>query len=133
MEISRVDGERFDAIIIPGGVRCLDRLRRYGEVLELVKTMNREGKVIAAICHGPWVLISARILRGRKATSYFSIRDDMINAGVEYLDRPMVVDGNLITSRRPSDLPEFCKALIRLLKNEHRWNGIIDIVELPPY
>ena len=116
MEISRVDGERFDALIIPGGVRCLDRLRRYGEVLELVKTMNREGKVIAAICHGPWVLISAGILRGRKATSYFSIRDDMINAGVEYLDRPMVVDGNLITSRRPSDLPEFCKALIRLLK-----------------
>ena len=116
VKIPRVNARKFDALVIPGGVRCPDRLRRYREVLELVKIMDRERKAIAAICHGPWVLISAGILRGRKAISYFSIRDDMINASVEYLDRPVVVDGNLITSRRPSDLPEFCKELIKLLR-----------------
>ncbi|MEM3608019.1 MAG: type 1 glutamine amidotransferase domain-containing protein [Candidatus Bathyarchaeia archaeon] len=116
VEVSKVDPSEFDALIIPGGVRCPDRLRRYREVLELVKDMNRRGKIIASICHGPWVLISAGILKGRKATSYFSIKDDMVNAGVNYVDSPVIVDGNLVTSREPGDLPDFCKAIIQLLR-----------------
>jgi protease I len=114
--LSEVDPARFDALIIPGGVKCPDRLRRYKEVLELVKEMDKAGKIIASICHGPWVLISAGILKGRRATSYFSIRDDIVNAGAAYVDDPVVVDGNLVTSRGPWDLPDFCRAIIQLLR-----------------
>jgi len=78
--------------------------------------MYEQEKVVASICHGPWVLISAGIVKGKRMTSYFSIRDDMVNAGVEYVDRSVVVDGNIITSRSPEDLPEFCKAIIEALK-----------------
>lgn len=116
VELSEVDPNRFDALIIPGGVRCPDRLRRYREVLELVREMNKDGRIIASICHGPWVLISAGILKGRRATSYYSIRNDMANAGATYVDSPVVVDGNLVTSRGPGDLPDFCKAIIQLLR-----------------
>ena len=115
-KVSDVKPEEFDAVIIPGGTRCPDRLRRYNEVLKIVKNVNANGKVVAAICHGPWVLISAGIVKDREATSYFSIRDDMINAGAIYLDKPVVVDRNLVTSREPADLPYFCKAIIKLLQ-----------------
>ncbi len=116
IRVSDVKPEEFDAVIIPGGTICPDRLRRHNEVLKIVKNMNANGKVIAAICHGPWVLISAGIVKEREATSYFSIRDDMINAGAIYLDKPVVVDRNIVTSRGPTDLPDFCKAIIKLLQ-----------------
>ncbi|MFQ6052180.1 MAG: type 1 glutamine amidotransferase domain-containing protein [Candidatus Hydrothermarchaeota archaeon] len=117
-----VDGEikdfkpnDFDAVVIPGGW-APDRMRRYPELVNFVREMNDLGKVIAAICHGPSVLISAGILKGKKATCVIAIKDDVINAGAEYLDESVVVDGNLITSRTPSDLPDFCREIIKALK-----------------
>ena len=104
----------FDAVVIPGGW-APDRLRRYKEVLDFVKEMNKEGKVIAAICHAGWVLASAGIVKGRKVTCVSAIKDDMINAGAEYFDRDVVVDGNIITSRMPADLPAFCREIIKAL------------------
>ncbi len=116
IEASKVNPDGFDALIIPGGVGCPDKLRRHIEILDIVKKMDEKGKVIASICHGPWVLISAGIVKGKDATSFFAIRDDVVNAGANYRDRSVVVDGNLVTSRRPDDLPDFCKAIINLLK-----------------
>lgn len=102
----------FDAVIIPGGY-APDKLRRYKEVLDFVREMNKDGKVVAAICHGPWVLVSARILKGKKVTCVNAIKDDVINAGAQYFDREVVVDGNIITSRKPDDLPAFCREIIK--------------------
>lgn len=115
ISFDQVNPDRYDAIVIPGGY-APDRLRRHNRVIEIVRKMNELGRVIAFICHAGWVLISADILRGRKATSFFAIRDDMTNAGVDFIDAPVVVDGNLISSRKPEDLPEFCKAIIAGLK-----------------
>ncbi|MCD6363946.1 MAG: type 1 glutamine amidotransferase [Synergistetes bacterium] len=106
--------EEFDAIIIPGGYSP-DRMRRDAKLIEFVKKMGESGKVVAAICHGPWMLISAGLLKGKKATSFFAIKDDLINAGASYLDKEVVVDENIITSRTPKDLPAFCKAIIEKL------------------
>lgn len=102
----------FDAVIIPGGY-APDKLRRYKEVLDFVREMNKDGKVVAAICHGPWVLVSARILKGKKVTCVNAIKDDVINAGAQYFDREVVVDGNIITSRKPDDLPAFLREIIK--------------------
>ena len=104
----------FDAVVVPGGF-APDRMRRYPAVLNLVKGLWEQGKVVAAICHGPWVLVSAGILDGRKATSFYAIKDDVANAGATWVDEPVVVDGNLVTSRVPGDLPEFMRAIIDLL------------------
>ncbi len=104
-----------DAVIIPGGF-APDRLRRYPAVLRLVREAFEAGKVVAAICHGPWVLVSARVLRGRTATSVSAIRDDVTNAGAEWVDREVVRDGNLITSRTPADLPAFCRTIIEAMR-----------------
>lgn len=107
-EVSAAD---FDAVIVPGGF-APDRLRRYPAVLKLVREAHAQGKVVAAICHAGWVLISAGILRGKRATCVPAIKDDVVNAGAIYLDEEVVVDGNLVTSRTPADLPAFCRALI---------------------
>jgi len=104
-----------DAVIIPGGF-APDRLRRYPAVLRLVREAFEAGKVVAAICHGPWVLVSAGVLRGRTATSVSAIRDDVTNAGAEWVDREVVRDGNLITSRTPADLPAFCRTIIEAMR-----------------
>jgi len=104
-------------VIIPGGVQAPDRLRRHKEILDFVRRMSEKDKLVAAICHGAWVLISAGITKGRRMTCFFSIKDDLVNAGAKYVDEPVVVDGRLITSRQPGDLPEFCKAIIRLLQS----------------
>jgi protease I len=106
--------QELDALLIPGGFSP-DYLRRHAGILQLTRECHALGKVVAAICHAPWVLISAGILRGRRATGVVALRDDLINAGAEYLDEPVVVDGNLITSRAPNDLPEFCAAIIQTL------------------
>jgi protease I len=105
----------FDGVIVPGGY-APDYIRRYEKALQFVRDIDRQGKLIAAICHGPWVLCSTGTLKGRRATSYFSIKDDVINAGARWEDAEVVVDGNLVTSRRPDDLPAFCRESIAIVK-----------------
>ncbi|MFP4330324.1 MAG: type 1 glutamine amidotransferase domain-containing protein [Alkalispirochaetaceae bacterium] len=109
-----LDPGEYDGILVPGGW-APDKLRRFPSVLELVRKMNDEGKIIGEICHAGWVLISAGILEGRKVTSTPGIKDDMVNAGAVWLDEPVVVDRNIVSSRRPPDLPEYAKALLKAL------------------
>lgn len=104
-----------DAVIVPGGW-APDKLRRSKEILNFVRAMDEEGKIIAAICHGPWVLVSAGILNGRRVTCFDAIKDDVVNAGAEYHDEAVIIDENIVTSRTPDDLPEFCRAVIGLLE-----------------
>ncbi|MDW7646513.1 MAG: type 1 glutamine amidotransferase domain-containing protein [Desulfuromonadales bacterium] len=110
----RVKWDEFDAIIIPGGY-APDHMRRHRAMVNLVKDAVQNGRIVAAICHAGWMLASADVLRGRKVTSFSAIKDDLINAGAEYLDREVVQDANLITSRVPSDLPAFCRTIIAAL------------------
>jgi len=115
LTIEEVNPNEFDALILPGGVRNPDQLRMHGNVIELIKAFDRQGKPIAAICHGPWLLVEADILRGRTATSWPSIRTDLRNAGADVVDRAAVTDGNLVTSRNPDDVEAFTSALIDLI------------------
>ena len=110
--IESVRAEDLDAVVIPGGW-APDFLRQDKRMVGLVREMDHQGKVVAAICHAGWMLCSARILKGRQATSYKAIKDDMIYAGAQYRDEEVVVDGNLVTSRTPQDLPAFCREIIR--------------------
>jgi protease I len=110
----QVDAADLDAIIIPGGY-APDRMRLHKPMVDLVREMSRRGKVVAAICHGGWMLSSANILRGKKVTGYIAIKDDLVNAGASYEDSEVVRDGNLITSRKPDDLPAFCRAILEAL------------------
>jgi protease I len=112
--VDDVDAARFDGLVIPGGF-APDMMRRYEKVLAITRDIYRAGKPVAFICHAGWVPISAKILKGKRATSVRAIKDDMENAGVIWEDSPVVVDGNLISSRTPADLPQFCKALIAAL------------------
>jgi len=105
----------FDALVVPGGY-APDRLRRYPAVNNLAREMFLQNKVVAAICHAAWVLVSADVLRGRTATCFSGIKDDVINAGANYVDQEVVRDGNLITSREPDDLPAFCREIIAALE-----------------
>lgn len=114
LSIDAVRAEDFDCLIIPGGYSP-DRMRRSPKMVEFTGAMHRAGKPVAAICHAGWMLASAGILKGRRATSFFAIRDDLVNAGAEWRDAEVVVDGNLITSRTPADLPAFCRAIIASL------------------
>lgn len=114
-DFASASAAEFDAIVVPGGY-APDILRRYPEVLKLVRDADAAGKVVAAICHAGWVLCSAGILKGRRATCFFAIKDDVINAGARYSDEEVIVDRNLITSRVPTDLPAFCREIIRVMK-----------------
>jgi protease I len=109
-----VNADQFDALVIPGGY-APDRMRRYPAMVDLVRQMAEQGKVVAAICHGPWMLASADIVRGKTITCFFAIKDDLIHAGALYVDKEVVVDGNIITSRKPEDLPAFCRAIIKTM------------------
>lgn len=111
---SQVSARDFDAVVVPGGF-APDRLRRYQTVLDLVSGVSEKGGVIASICHAAWVPISAGIMRGKRATCVSAIKDDLVNAGAIYLDQEVVVDGNLVSSRTPRDLPAFLPALIKAL------------------
>ncbi len=111
----KVSATSFDGIIIPGGY-APDMMRRYPAMVNLVKDFFQSDKLIAAICHAGCMLVSAKVLSGRSATSFFSIKDDMINAGADWVDQEVVVDGKLVTSRVPDDLPAFMKAVIDILK-----------------
>jgi protease I len=104
----------LDAVIVPGGY-APDLMRRYPPMVNLVSEAFKQGKIVAAICHAGWMLASAGILAGKKATCFHAIKDDVINAGADYVDAEVVQDGNLITSRVPADLPAFCRTIIQAL------------------
>lgn len=110
---AEVKNELVDVIVIPGGW-APDRLRRSQAVLDIAKNHMQQSKIVASICHGAWVLVSANVLKGRTVTCYDAIQDDVKNAGAKYVDQEVCVDGNLVTSRKPSDLPAFCREIIRL-------------------
>jgi protease I len=120
--VDDVTARDFDGLVIPGGY-APDILRRSPRVLQLVREIFAAGKPVAFICHAGWVPISAGILRGKKGTSVGAIKDDLVNAGLLWEDSPVVVDGNLISSRTPADLPAFCKALIAALRAEKGGKG----------
>jgi protease I len=107
-----VNADDFDMLVIPGGY-APDHMRRCEPMIRLVSTMAEQGKPVAAICHGAWMLCSTQALKGRKATCFFAVKDDVINAGGKYVDAEVVRDGNLITSRKPDDLPAFMQTLIQ--------------------
>ena len=114
MVAEQVSAADVDAVVIPGGYSP-DLMRRYPAMLDLVRGAFEQGKVVAAICHAGWVLASAGVLPGKRATCFYAIKDDLVNAGAAYIDEEVVVDGNLITSRTPADLPAFCRAIIAAL------------------
>jgi len=107
--------ESYDCLFFPGGYSP-DALRLHEATLELVRRFHEKGKLLAAICHGPWILISAGIMSGKRATGYAAVRDDLRNAGAEFVDVPAVRDGNIITGRVPDDLTEFCLEIIKALQ-----------------
>jgi len=109
-----VKGTDFDAVVVPGGY-APDHMRVNEDMIRIVREAHDAGKVVAAICHAGWVLASAGILEGKRATCVRNIRDDIVHAGATYVDEEVVVDGNIITSRIPTDLPAFCKAIIQAL------------------
>lgn len=98
MDVTDLKESNYDLVILPGGFEAPDRVRQIKEVLDFVRDMNRKNKIISAICHGPWIMISAGIVKGRKISGYVSIKDDIMNAGAEYIDAPVVMDDNIITS-----------------------------------
>lgn len=114
--VDEVPAEGFAGVLAPGGW-APDKIRRDPHALERVQELHKAGKIIATICHGPWILISAGIVRGRKLTSTVGIRDDLVNAGATWVDEPVVVDGNIISSRVPKDLPVFGRELVKLLES----------------
>ena len=113
--IEKVNAKDFAGVVIPGGY-APDILRRYPKVIDFVKQLDRDNRIVASICHGGWVLVSADACRGRNLTCFFAIKDDLIAAGGKYTDKEVVVDGNLVTSRKPEDLPRFVEEIIKLFK-----------------
>jgi protease I len=114
MVADQVSAKDVDAVVVPGGY-APDLMRRYPAMVRLVRQAFEQGKVVAAICHAGWMLASADVLKGKQATCFFAIKDDLIHAGATYVDAEVVRDGNLITSRMPSDLPAFCCTIIQAL------------------
>jgi protease I len=112
--IDEMSEARFDALVIPGGF-APDKLRRLPKVLELTRQFHHAGKLVAHICHAGWIPISAGVVRGYRCTSTPGIKDDLINAGADWVDEPVVVDRNMVSSRRPDDLPVFCEAIITFM------------------
>ncbi len=116
--VDEVDTAQFDALLLPGGVGNPDRLRMNDRVVEIVQEFMDDEKLVAAICHAPWLLVEADVVEGRRLTSWPSVRTDLANAGATVLDEQVVVDGNLITSRNPDDIPVFTRTLIDALEQE---------------
>ena len=114
VQADQVSAVEFDAVVIPGGY-APDMMRRNESMVKLVREAAQQGKVVAAICHAGWMLASAGVLKGKKATSFFAIKDDVANAGAIWVDQEVVVDGNLITSRKPDDIPAFCREIVTAL------------------
>ena len=116
VQADAVTAVEFDAVIVPGGY-APDMMRRHGPMVKLVREAVQQGKVVAAICHAGWMLASAGVVKGRKVTSFFSIKDDMVNAGATFVDMEVCVDGNVITSRTPADLPAFVVAIMAAMNS----------------
>ena len=112
--VRQVKAKDFDAVVIPGGW-CPDYMRRDESMIRFVQEAAKAGLVLAAICHGPWLLCCTDALRGKRATGFVAVKHDVINAGATWVDEECVVDGNVITARKPDDLPAFCAAIIRAL------------------
>lgn len=118
LRLEDVDTEGFDALMLPGGVANPDKLRMEERAVEIVAEFMDDDKIVAAICHAPWLLVEADVVDGRRVTGWPSVRTDLENAGAEVVDEQVVIDGNLITSRKPDDIPAFSKALIDALAEE---------------
>jgi protease I len=118
LTVDEADAGAFDALVLPGGVRNPDALRGHANVITLIRDFAREGKPVAAICHGPWLLVEADLLRGRTATAWPSIRTDLRNAGANVVDQAAVTDGNIVTSRNPGDVEAFTNALVALIEKQ---------------
>jgi protease I len=131
LTLDEANADDFDALILPGGVRNPDHLRMNVKAIALIRRFNEQGKPVAAICHGPWLLVEADLLRGRTATSWPSIRTDLRNAGATVVDEMVVVDGNIVTSRKPEDVEEFTRAVIDLVENAPEVTEIQHPSELP--
>ena len=116
LTIDDARAEDFDALILPGGVRNPDQLRNHRNVVDLIRAFADAGKPVGAICHGPWLLVEADLLRGKRATSWPSIRTDLRNAGADVVDEAAVTDGNIVTSRNPDDVPAFTEAVVGLIE-----------------
>jgi protease I len=112
-DIKKIDPKEYDMLVVPGGLESPDRLRQIPEMLKFIREMNSEGKVIASVCHGPWVLISAGIVKGKKMTTYVGCKDDLINAGAEYHDVPVISDGNIVTAPHFRDNAAWMKETLR--------------------
>jgi protease I len=112
--VGKADVDDYDALILPGGQINPDKLRTEKSAVEFVKKFVASGKPVAAICHAPWMLIEAGVVKGKTATSWPSVHTDLVNAGAKWVDREVVEDGNIITSRKPDDIPAFSKKLIEL-------------------
>lgn len=115
--LAEIDYRGFDALVLPGGVINADHLRMNDEAREWVKSFMTDGKLIAAICHAPWLLVSASVAKGHRLTSYYTLQDDIRNAGAEWVDESVVIDENLITSRKPDDIPAFVQAIQKWFEN----------------
>jgi protease I len=131
LTVDDANADDFDALILPGGVRNPDALRVHGNVIALIRAFNQQGKPIGAICHGPWLLVEADLLRGRTATSWTSIRTDLRNAGANVVDEAAVTDGNIVTSRNPDDVEAFTNALVDLIEDIPEVEEIRQPSELP--
>ena len=125
--ISEVKANDYDGLLLPGGAMSADELRADTKVIEFVKQFNDSQKPIAAICHAPWILASAGLLEGRMVTSYFTIRDDLKNAGAHWADQSVVVDRNLVTSRTPKDIPSFNREMIKVFSRSSA--SVIQVAE----
>lgn len=120
MTLDEAEPDRFDAVLLPGGALNADFLRMQPKAQEFVKKIDGDGKPIAVICHGPWLLVSAGLVRNRKLTSYHTIQDDIRNAGAEWQDAEVVVDKNWVSSRQPKDIPAFNREMISLFAAHRR-------------
>lgn len=118
--IDEADPNNYDALLLPGGVMNPDKLRRNNKVVQFVKSFFDAGKPVAAICHGPWTMIEADVVKGRRMTSFHSIKTDLVNAGANWVNEEAVVEGNLLTSRNPDDIPAFNRRMIELFSQSAR-------------
>lgn len=116
MTLEQVDASAYDGLVLPGGVTNPDSLRMFPKAIEIIRAVADAGRPVASICHGPWLLIEADLVRGRRTTGWYSIRVDLKNAGSDVVDAEVVVDGNIITSRMPSDIPAFNRAILDALR-----------------
>lgn len=116
VDAKKLQTKDYDLVLIPGGFEAPDRMRQVPEILQFIREMHKAKKIVSAFCHGPWVLISAGIVKGKKIAGYVGIKDDINNAGAIYTDKPAVIDGNIITARHPRDIGDLMKAIFSKFK-----------------